>query len=209
MQGQHIEKSIKHEPESGHDRQKNPQVGFHEFGQGLRDQVALLYLTGRHFALMLEPLFKVGLLVHEKKQEIDGNNGCAGEEKVGPGELPELCGQQWTHPPADIDGLVKDAPRHGTVLAVCRLDQRSLDSGFEYSGPRGQHDGAHDEPRIGGVIGHDQVGENLYDRRQKDRFLVTEAIRQATHQDRDDRLEKRPDQEDRTEFLRRHTQPAF
>ncbi len=159
-------------------------MGRADFLEAVEPQTLLFDLSTLDLATMLKSSFLIRFLVGQEQQEVQGNDRGARVEDVLPFQLPKLRCDQWTEPAANVHRLVENAPGHRTVFATRRLDNRALDAGFENTGTKGENDGASHEAPERREPGHEQVAEDLENRRREDGFLVADAVRDTAGENR-------------------------
>jgi hypothetical protein len=145
VRGQHVEQRVEHEPEAREDEQVDPHVGLHQLLDGLGHEASAHDAAGLVGGRQGEAIGLAGLLVEQQHEEVERDDGGAGEEDVAPLHLAHVAGDQRAQEPADVDGLIEDAPSHRAVLALGGLDQRALDARLEHGGAAGEQQGAGEE----------------------------------------------------------------
>ena len=206
--GQHVPEHGEHQPPDGEDGEIEGEVGLLEFGQRLEDEAALGLAALAKSLLAGEPFSFAGLAIGEQEQKVAADYRGVDVEDILPGQQAHLQRDERADPAADIHGLVEDAPGHRAVAAVGGLDECALDARLEDRRARGQQHCAREEAPVTVKPRHHQIAQRFDNRRSKDGLLVAVTVGQAAGEDRDERLDEVPEQQQRAERRHRYAQPA-
>jgi len=153
-----------------------------------------------NFGSVCQSFFFAGLFVDHQQEEIDRDNRRADKKHQIPGELPQLNRHQWPQPTTDVHRLIKDTPGDGRILPVDGFDNRALNARFKNTCTKCHDNGPHQKTGIGWKKAHNQITDDLENRRCKDCLFISDTVGYAARENRYKGLHQGPDKKDHTKL---------